>query len=61
MKHIFFDVTMSTDLKSWTREELIDWLCWNDHNGVYRDEDSIQEFGNTMSKSEAIELIKNQL
>lgn len=61
MKHIFFDVTMSTDLESWTREELIDWLCWNDHNGVYRDEDSIQEFGNIMSKSEAIELIKNQL
>ena len=61
MKHRFFDVTMSTDLESWTREELIDWLCWNDHNGVYRDEDSIQEFGNIMSKEEAIELIKNQL
>lgn len=34
---------------------MIEWLSWNDRNGVYRDDESLQEFGNTVSKEEAIE------
>lgn len=30
-------------LKDGTREQLIDWLVWNDGNGVYTDEDSEAE------------------
>lgn len=48
-------------LSSWSRIELIEWLVWNDKNGVYRDEDSIQEFNNILSKSEAIEIIMRQI
>lgn len=52
---------LEIELNSWSRLELIDWLCWNDRNGVYKDEDSLQEFGNTVSKEEAIEIISRQI
>jgi len=48
-------------LKETPREEIIDWLQWNDPNGVYRDEDSIREFDNILSKKEGIEIIKRQI
>lgn len=48
-------------LKHTPREEIIDWLQWNDPNGVYRDADSIREFGNIMSKDEGIEIMKRQV
>ena len=46
---------LETELGSWSRLDLIEWLCWNDRNGVYRDEQSLQEFDNIVSKEEAIE------
>lgn len=48
-------------LNSWSRNELITWLRWNDPNGVYRDEDSLREFDNVLSKPEAIEIITRQI
>jgi hypothetical protein len=42
------------------REQLIEWLCWNDPNGVYRDEDSIREGMDVLSFEEAYELYLNQ-
>lgn len=48
-------------LKHTSWEELIDWLQWNDPNGVYRDEDSLEEFGNILTKDEGMEIIKNQI
>lgn len=48
-------------LKSWSRKELIEWLCWNDNNGVYKDEDSQKEFGNLLGKEEAISIIVKQI
>lgn len=42
------------------REQLIEWLCWNDPNGVYRDEDSIREGMEVLSYEEAYELYLNQ-
>lgn len=53
--------TLLTELNSWSRLDLIEWLCWNDRNGVYRDAESLQEFGNTVSKEEAIEIITRQI
>ena len=48
---------LNNKLNSWTRLELIDWLCWNDRNGVYSDEDSLREFGDILTKQRAIEII----
>jgi hypothetical protein len=42
------------------REELINWLCWNDPNGIYRDEDSIREGMDVLSYEQAYELYLNQ-
>jgi hypothetical protein len=44
-----------------TREELIEWLSWNDGNGVYNDEDHMNEFDCIMTKYDAIENMKNQI
>lgn len=52
---------LETELISWSRLDLIEWLCWNDHNGVYKDEDSLREFDNILSKEEAIEIITRQI
>ena len=52
---------LEMELNSWSRLALIDWLCWNDRNGVYKDEESLREFGNTVSKEEAIEIITRQI
>ena len=52
---------LSNELSRWSRYDLIEWLSWNDRNGVYRDEDSLAEFGNILSKEEAIEIVTNQI
>jgi hypothetical protein len=67
LKHPFYKLMelrgdiLEKELNSWTRLDLIEWLCWNDRNGVYKDEQSLQEFGNTVSKEEAIEIITRQI
>lgn len=55
------DETLETELNSWSRLGLIEWLSWNDRNGVYKDEDSLREFGNIVSKEVAIEIITRQI
>ncbi|CAN1524159.1 hypothetical protein MCERE19_01169 [Spirosomataceae bacterium] len=52
---------LQLELNEWSREDLIAWLCWNDRNGVYKDEESLHEFGNIVSKEEAIEIINRQI
>lgn len=52
---------LNEKLNSWSRFELIDWLCWNDRNGVYTDEDSLREFGDVLTKDRAIEIITEQI
>lgn len=49
-----------SELRAKSRQWLINWLEFNDRNGVYNDKDSMREFGNIMSKEEAIEIILNQ-
>lgn len=51
----------SDDFAKWSREALVDWLVHNDPNGVYADEDSLREFGNVVSKEEALVIINNQI
>jgi len=52
---------LNNHLNSWSRLELIDWLCWNDRNGVYTDDDSLREFGNILSRERAVEIIAEML
>ena len=52
---------LEVELDSWTRTSLIEWLSWNDRNGIYKDEESLKEFGNLVSKEEAIEIITRQI
>jgi hypothetical protein len=49
------------ELNSWSRLDLIEWLSWNDRNGVYKDEESLAEFDNVLSKEEAIEIMTRQI
>ena len=51
------DKELRATLETWSRLKLIDWLAWNDKHGVFRDEESMEEFGNIMSKEEALELM----
>jgi hypothetical protein len=37
-----------------TREEIIEWLCANDRNGVYKDEDCKAEGFDPMTRDEAL-------
>ncbi|REE16844.1 hypothetical protein DFQ09_10555 [Winogradskyella pacifica] len=52
---------LHVELNSWSRLDLIDWLTWNDRNGIYKDEDSLLEMGNILGKVEAIEIITRQI
>ncbi len=67
LKHRYYQLMehkgegLVTELNSWSRLNLIEWLCWNDANGVYKDEESLQEMGNTMTKEEAIHIITKQI
>lgn len=45
---------------SMSREDLIEWLSWNDPNGIYRDDQSLKELGNIMSREEGIEILLKQ-
>ena len=48
-------------LKHTPREEIIDWLQWNDPNGVYTDNASMSEFGNIVTKEEGVGIMKRQV
>ncbi|MBK7425581.1 MAG: hypothetical protein IPI60_00345 [Saprospiraceae bacterium] len=38
------------ELKRWSREDVIDWLKWNDPNGIYTDKGSMAELNNNVQK-----------
>ena len=44
-----------------SREDLIEWLSWNDGNGIYDDEQSLKELGNVMSREEGVEIMVRQI
>ena len=44
-----------------SRSDIIEWLMWNDSNGVYSDEASLREFGEVMSKGEGLEILLRQV
>ncbi|MDB5003888.1 MAG: hypothetical protein JWQ34_2113 [Mucilaginibacter sp.] len=48
-------------LNSLTREEITEWLIWNDPNGIYGDEQSLKEMGNIMSIEEGLEIMHRHI
>ncbi|MDY0930750.1 hypothetical protein [Chryseobacterium sp. CFBP8996] len=67
LKHPYYQlmelkgIELEKELNTWSRLNLIDWLSWNDRNGVYKDIDSQREFGNVLRKEEAIEIITKHI
>ncbi|SOE20868.1 hypothetical protein SAMN06298216_1348 [Spirosomataceae bacterium TFI 002] len=53
--------SLREELKNWCREDLILWLKWNDPNGIYNDEESMEELGNIMTYEEGVEIIVKQV
>jgi len=52
---------LKSEISNLTRSDIIDWLQWNDPNGIYTDELSLQEFGEVMTREEGIQLIIKQI
>lgn len=48
-------------VKNLSRNQLIQWLCENDPNGIYSDKDSINEGMPILGIKEARELVLNQI
>ena len=48
-------------VKGMSREDLIEWLSWNDPNGIYDDEHSLKELGNIMTHDEGLEILIRQV
>ena len=43
------------------RNDIIEWLAWNDPNGIYHDEQSMKELGNIMTRDEGLEILIRQV
>lgn len=54
---VILGIGKDTDLSTWTRESLIEWLKKYDRNGVYSDEQSISEGMLPLTKESAIFII----
>lgn len=48
-------------VRKMSRPDLIDWLIWNDPNGIYSDEDSLEELGHTMDLQEGRIIMYRQI
>lgn len=55
------DAELDQELNRWTREDFIQFLTWNDSNGIYTDEDSLKELGNIMTREEGYEIAFRQI
>ena len=52
---------LAKEIDSCSRQTIINWLQWNDRNGIYTDEQSLKEFGNILSREEGIEIMYRQI
>ena len=43
------------------RKDIIEWLAWNDPNGIYHDEQSLKELGSIMTRDEGLEIMIRQV
>lgn len=52
---------LMNEINNCSRETIINWLQWNDRNGIYTDEQSLKEFGKILSREEGIEIMTHQI
>jgi len=58
----YYDSFVQLDiLENGTRNDVINWLCWNDPNGVYTDEDSELDGYSPMTLEEARDIMRGQI
>lgn len=50
-------VEIIEELTTWSRDEMIAWLCWNDPLGIYTDKEMVLEYGDILWRNQAVELI----
>jgi hypothetical protein len=55
------DYELTGIITNLSRHDIIEWLIWNDRNGVYSDADSLREFGIIMTKEEGLEILLRQV
>lgn len=61
-RYIFMnEEQLRNELKKWCRQDLINWLKWNDPNGIYDDNQSMAEIGCVMSYDEGVEIMIEQI
>ncbi len=48
-------------VNAFSRKDIIEWLMWNDPNGIYSGELSLMEFGSIMKKEEGLEILIRQI
>jgi hypothetical protein len=48
-------------IRTGTREQIIDWLCWNDPNGAYKDSDCEIEGMNATTLDQARAIMRQQI
>jgi hypothetical protein len=61
-RYIFMkEEELRAELKKWTRQDLINWLKWNDPNGIYGDKQSLAEIGVVMTYEEGVEIMIKQV
>lgn len=58
----YYDPFVQLDiLENGTRNDVINWLCWNDRNGCYRDDDAIAEGYDPLTLEQAREIMARQI
>ena len=55
------DIELADVISNFSRLDIIEWLVWNDRNGIYSDADSVREFGEVMTKQEGLEILLRQV
>ena len=61
-RYIFMnEEALRTELKGWCRQDLINWLKWNDPKGIYDDTQSLAEIGCLMTYEEGVEIMIEQI
>ena len=48
-------------IRGGTREQIIEWLCWNDPNGCYTDRDSEAEGYSRLTRERVVNIMRAQM
>ena len=55
------ETELKAKIATMNREDIIEWLQWNDPNGIYTDKDSLKEFDHVMSREQGEEIMLRQI